>query len=111
MTVNDLVKQTGWKILTQNADREITSAYVCDLLSWAMAHGRAGTAWITVQSHINVMAVASLLSFSCVIVSDNITVSAETMDAAVQKGVCILSAPCSSYGVAAALIGLGIGEV
>ena len=111
MTVKDLIQQTNWKILTEGADETISSAYICDLLSCVMAHAESGTAWITVQAHLNVVAVAALTGCACVIVPENIAVSEETLAAARDKDVTIISAPCSSYGVALALDKLGIGEV
>ena len=111
MTVKELTEKTGWKALTDIANETVTSAYVCDMLSWAMAHVCAGTAWITVQAHLNVIAVSALTNCACVIVPENITVSDETLATAHEKGVCVLSAPCTSYGAAMALCRLGIGEV
>lgn len=110
MTVKDVINKTGWEALAGNPDKEVSSAYVCDLLSWVMAHGREGTAWVTVQTHLNVVAVASLHDFSCVIIPEGIPVSSEVIEAAGEKGVCLLSAGCTSYGAAKALAGMGIGE-
>lgn len=111
MTVEELVDKTGWKALTDIPEIAVTSAYVCDLLSWAMAHTQSGTVWITVQSHVNVVAVASLTGCACVVVPEGIDVSEETLAAARDKNVCILSAPRTSYGAAMALHSLGVGEV
>lgn len=110
MTVNDLISKTGWEVLVGRPEKEVSSAYVCDLLSWVMAHGREGTAWVTVQTHLNVIAVASLHDFSCVIIPENIPVSDDVIEAASDKGVCILSAACTSYGAAKALADMGVGE-
>ncbi len=111
MTVKELTEKTGWEVIAGSPDGCVTSAYVCDLLSWVMAHGKPGMAWVTVQTHLNVIAVASLHEFSCVVVPENIEVSKETIDAANEKGVCILKACCTSYGVAKAMAALGVGEV
>jgi len=111
ITVRQLIEKTGFTPLTPVKEAEITSGYVCDMLSWVMARACNGTAWVTVQSHVNVVAVASLTGCACVIIPDNIAVSEETLDAARGRDVCILSAPCTSYGVAAALHDLGVGEV
>ena len=35
-------------------EREVLCGYTCDLLSWVMAHGAEGMAWVTVQTHMNV---------------------------------------------------------
>jgi len=111
MTVQEFVDKTGFKPLTRVADAEITSGYVCDMLSWVMARARFGTAWVTVQAHVNVVAVAALTGCACVIIPDSIAVSEETLSAARDKEVCILSAPCTSYGAAAKLHDLDVGEV
>jgi hypothetical protein len=111
MTLKQMIEKTGFKPLTNVTDAKITSGYVCDMLSWVMARARFGTAWITVQAHVNVVAVAALTGCACVIIPDSITVSEETLSAARDKEVCILSAPCTSYGAAAALHDLGVSEV
>ncbi len=110
MTVKELAEKTGWKVLSGGDGAEVTSAYVCDLLSWVMAHAREGAAWITVQSHLNVVAIASLLNLACVIVPEDIEIQGGTLSVAQEKGICMISAPVSSYGAAMALCRLGITE-
>ena len=110
-TVKQLLETTGWNALTSVPDAEISSGYVCDMLSWVMARAQFGTAWITVQAHVNVIAVAALTGCSCVVIPDSITISEETLGAARDKEVCIISSSCTSYGAAAALHDLGVGEV
>ncbi len=110
MTVRELLQKTGWKALTDIPDTAVSSAYIGDLLSWVMAHAQAGAAWVTVQAHINVIAVASLTGCACVIIPENIQVSEETLEAARSKGVAVISAPCTAYGAAKALCALGVGE-
>ena len=111
MKVTKLCEKNGWEIRAGNGTEEITSAYVCDLLSWVMAHGQPGTAWVTVQTHENVLAVASLHGFSCVIIPEGIALGERFLETADEKNITVVSAPISSYGVAAALCHLGIGEV
>lgn len=111
MTVKALTEKMGWKLAAGRGDKEISSAYVCDLLSWVMAHGQPGTAWITVQTHENVLAVASLHDFACVIIPDNIDLSDKFESIADDKGITVISAPCTSYGVAKALAQLDVAEV
>jgi hypothetical protein len=110
MTVRDLIENTGWKVMSGSDSAQITSAYVCDLLSWVMAHAREGAAWITVQAHLNVVAIASLLNLACVIVPENIEIPAATLAVAQEKGICMISAPCTSYGAAMVLCRSGVCE-
>ncbi len=111
MTVEDLIDATGWDALTFAHGNQITSAYVCDLLSCAMANTKDGTAWITIQSHINVVAVASLTGCACVIIPCRTEVPAETIEAAQTKEVCIICAPCTAYAAAVQLHQLGVGDI
>ena len=46
---------------------EVTGAYASDLLSDVMANSRAGNVWITLQVHVNIVAVASLKEMSGII--------------------------------------------
>ena len=75
-----------------------------------MARGEAGMAWITVQTHLNVIAVACLHDFACVIVPENIEVPQATIEKAKEEGVVLYSSPDTSYAVCCKLYGLGIGK-
>ena len=62
MKVSELEHLCGAVCLTgEYQDREIACGYTCDLLSHVMGRGQADMAWITVQTHMNVIAVAALL--------------------------------------------------
>ena len=62
MKVTQLAELLGAKVVCP-ADREIACGYSCDLLSWVMAHGKQDMAWVTVQAHLNVIAVAVLAGY------------------------------------------------
>ena len=70
MTVKELAELIEGTDMTPEASKEtpVSCGYTCDLLSWVMAHGTAGMAWVTVQTHMNVIAVASLMEMSAVII-------------------------------------------
>ena len=61
MKLSDFERVSGATCLTGSyEDREIACGYTCDLLSHVMGKGQADMAWITVQAHMNVIAVAAL---------------------------------------------------
>ena len=74
MTVKEVLELIEAKDMTPETDKntEVSCGYTCDLLSWVMAHGTAGMAWVTVQTHMNVIAVASLMEMSAVIIPEGI---------------------------------------
>ena len=80
-------------------DREVKCGYVCDLLSWVMARGQAGMAWVTVQTHMNVVAVASLHEMACVILPDGIVMDEGPLSKAAEEGIIVLTSPLSAYAL------------
>ena len=70
MNVRELMPHIEARALTGETglDNPVSAGYACDLLSWVMAHGREHMAWVTVQTHMNVIAVATLHEMSCVII-------------------------------------------
>ena len=50
MTIQTLIESGLFTVVNRGADtdRAITSVYCCDLLSVAMGHAPAGSAWVTV---------------------------------------------------------------
>ncbi len=101
MKLNDLINQSGFTLLvaSENMDREITGMKCCDLLSWVMANGTEGDAWITVQTHLNVVAVASLLDMACIIVPEGIEMEEATLEKAREQSVAIIAADMDAFGI------------
>jgi hypothetical protein len=87
----------------------VVDGYCCDLLSWVMAHGKRNGAWITVQTHLNTVAVASLLDLSCIIIPEDIEVNEQTLSKADEEGIAVLSTSLTGYQASGRLISLGIG--
>ena len=69
MKVKELVESLKREVIAGSSglDREITWAYMSDLLSDVMGNSREGHLWITMQTHINVVAVATLKDHSAVV--------------------------------------------
>ena len=110
MTILEAVKATDSVLLTPEIDqnREISVGYACDLLSWVMSHGENGMAWITVQTHMNVIAVASLADMACVIVPEGIAVDAAIASKAQEEGIAVLSTKKSAFEVSGILYSAGV---
>ncbi len=69
MKVSELVNNLGLKVYSGESgiDKEVEGGYVSYLLSDVMGNADTGMAWITLQTHKNVMAIASLKDLACVI--------------------------------------------
>ena len=110
MKIRELLPLLEAKCLTPGAalEKEVRCGYTCDLLSWVMAHGEEGMAWVTVQTHMNVIAVAVLSEMTCVILPENIPMEQESLDKAAAEGMCVLSSPLSGYEICGRMHGAGV---
>ncbi len=110
MKVSDVVERLGWRVLAgaDELEAEINGGYAADLLSCVMAGAEAGDLWITLQTHTNIVAVASLLGLSAIVVAENAVVPDSTLQKAEQQTMPLLSSPDPVYETIVQLITLGI---
>lgn len=110
MNIRAVVQQLNLNVLAGEAqlDQEVTGGYAADLLSCVMAGAYAGNVWITLQTHLNVVAVASLLGLAAIIIAEGAVVPPETVGKAREQGVVLLSGPAPIFETVAALVALGI---
>lgn len=101
MKVRELVDKLGLKVLSgeNGLDREIDGCYVSDLLSDVMGNADAGNVWITLQTHKNVMAVASLKEMACVILVKNLTANEDTLSQSNEEEIPILQTSMETFEV------------
>ena len=104
MTVKELCELIEAKDMTPETDKsvEVSCGYTCDLLSWVMAHGAAGMAWVTVQTHMNVIAVAT------VIIPEGIEMETPSLEKAKDEGICVLQTGLTAYEICARLAAAGL---
>lgn len=106
MTVEEFAREAGLKIESaagEAAVREIHGCYICDLLSWAMGRCRKDDVWITVQNHMNVVAVAVLTEAACVLMAEGVEPEPAVVERAEKQGVVILSGTETAYELACRL--------
>ncbi len=107
MTVNDLIKATGFSpVALPDPEKEIGGCYIGDLLSWVMGNAKAGDVWITIMSNVNTVAVASLADVSAVLLAEGVTLEQSLCETAAQKNVNILATPLPAYEAAIRLHGV-----
>ncbi len=101
MKVSELAALIDAKSLTPGVteDKEVLCGYTCDLLSWVMAHGVEGMAWVTVQIHMNVIAVAVLAEMACVILPESIEMPEESLKKAEDEGLTVLQSPLTAFAI------------
>ena len=112
MRVKDLVEKFELRIAggQHGLDREVTEGYCGDLLSEVMGNAPAGCAWLTVQVHQNIVAVAVLREMAAIIITGGQKPDAETIEKADREGIPVLQWPGSSFRLSGRLFSAGIGN-
>lgn len=99
MKVKELVNNMSLNIVAgkNNLDREVSGGFVGDLLSIVMGKAKEGQVWVTIQSHVNIVAVAALTNIACIIVTEGYKVDEDAIEKANEEDVIILSTKKSSF--------------
>ena len=99
MKVKELVEKLNLTVLSgaSGLDREIEGCYVSDLLSDVMGNADMGNVWVTLQTHKNVMAIASLKELSCVILVKGQMAAEDTLEQSNEEGIPFLSTNMRTY--------------
>lgn len=93
MNLQQIVKATGLEVLS-GADQlqgNCTGGYCSDLLSDVMGRASAGKLWITLQTHKNVVAIASLKELAGVIIVNGLSPDPDMLEQAKTEGIPIFS--------------------
>jgi hypothetical protein len=92
----------------RSLDRPVAGGYASDLLSCVMKGAKRDYLWVTLQSHVNVVAVASLIGLAGVIITEGNRPDQETLSRAEEEGVALLLTPRTTYSIVGGLNALGI---
>jgi len=110
MLIRDLEKLDDIEVLTndnENMDGFIKGVYIGDLLSMVMSKALESQAWLTIQTHLNIIAVASLIEFSIIIIVEGMEVEEGTIAKANEIGIPIFRTNRSAYDMAKILASKG----
>lgn len=81
-------------------EKNVSGGYVSDLLSDVMGNGEKDEVWITMQSHMNVVAIASLKELSAVIFVSGIEPAEAVVRKAEEEGIALLGTELSTFSIA-----------
>lgn len=104
MVISNFAEQLKlYPLFEHNKELNIEGVYIGDLLSIVMAKAKQNYVWITIQTHINTIAVAELLDLSCIIVVEGMEVEKETIEKAKELHIPIYKTNESAYEIACKL--------
>ncbi len=111
MNLQQVIESLDLKVLTRPRDfRRVvpTSGYASDLLSCVMAGAKNGGLWVTLQAHMNIVAVAALLETSAIIITEGARPEAAVIEKANEQEIILLSTSLPTFAVVGKLWEMGL---
>ncbi|MEN6372741.1 MAG: DRTGG domain-containing protein [Armatimonadota bacterium] len=110
MLLQQIKKELNFKSLSvESLDSiEVTGGYASDLMSDVLGKAKKGNIWVTNQKHLNVIAVASLLGLSAVIMAGGTELDENALEKAQEENVPLFTTGLSAFEVIGRLYAMGI---
>jgi hypothetical protein len=111
MNLQQIIDQLDLSVLTEAKDFGSllpTGGYASDLLSCVMAGAKKGNIWITLQAHLNIVAIAALNEVAAIIITEGAQPDTASIVRANEQGVILLSTHQPTYEINGKLWELGI---
>jgi hypothetical protein len=106
MTTAEIAELINAKTVVDNDKADISAAYTSDLLSDVTGHCKDEAVLITIQNHLNTIAVCTLVGVEAIVICHNRPVPDDMLEAAKREGVAILTTPMSQFEASIALSSL-----
>lgn len=110
MNLQEIITNLDLKVLTDLKDFsaiEPSCGYSSDLLSCVMAGAPHKSVWVTLQAHSNIIAVATLLELSAIVITEGAMPEPAMLAKANEEGVVILSTEKPTFNVIGKLWEMG----
>jgi hypothetical protein len=88
--------------------KEVLGGYASDLLSDVMANSIRGDIWVTMQRHLNIVAVAALNELAGIVIVNGRTPEPAAQERAREQGIPIVCTNLPAFDVIGILYGCGI---
>ncbi len=108
MTVREIAEKLNLRVFSGEAglDREVTGGYVSDLLSDVMGFAKDGSVWVTLQTHKNVMAIATLKELAAVVIVKGFEPEEDAREVSEEEGIPILGSGEQTFELAGRIYNL-----
>lgn len=106
MTLQELTEKVNGKIAVDKPGAVINAAYASDLLSDVMGHCGDESALITIQNHLNTIAVCTLVGIEAIVICHDRPIPDDMAEAAKREEVAIITTSMSQFEASVALAAL-----
>ncbi len=101
MTVGELKNALNLTLVAGEAglSRFVKGGYTGDLLSFVIGHAKEEDVWITVQGHMNALAVAVMVGISAIVLAEGVEVDEAVKERANQEQIPVLVSQQDSFSL------------
>ena len=110
MILSEIVQRFGLDVRVGGdaLTNEVRGGYASDLLSDVIAHGREGDLWVTLQTHQNTVAVATLKELAGIVLVNGREPEADTLQKAEEENIPLLVSDLPAFELIGRLYNLGL---
>lgn len=107
--LGEICQELGAEVHAEgNLGKEARKVVVGDLLSFIMGSDAEGAAWVTIQSHLNVAAVAVLKEIPIIIIAAGRQPAGDLRERCLTEGITLVTAGASIFDVCLKLGAMGL---
>ena len=100
MRLTELIEKLELTLFSPTfSDRVVTGGYTCDLLSDVMGSVNEGQVWITLQTHRNVAAIATLKEVAAILLVKGLKPDSDMLEHAIQEGIPVLGSTENAFEI------------
>ena len=110
MLLSEVVAKLELDVRTDRGslDRDVAGGYASDLMSDVLANANEGDLWVTLQTHQNTVAVASMKGLAGIILVNGRGPEEETLARAQEEGIPLMVSSLSAFELIGRLYGMGL---
>ena len=110
MLLNDIIRELELEVFcgSSRLEVDIRRGFASDLMSDVIANAEAGDIWVTLQVHLNTVAIASMKDLGAILLTQDRKPLPETTAKAEKEEIPILGSPLSAFELIGRLYHLGI---
>ncbi len=113
MNLSEIVERLDLEVRAGHSalKNEVQGGYASDLISDVIAHGQEGDLWVTLQTHHNTVAVASMKVLAGVVLVNGREPEADTLQKAKEENIALLVSALPAFELIGRLYNLGLSGI
>lgn len=110
MKIKELIEKCELQVVNEmfEPEKEVSGGYTSDLLSDVIANSKKDNVWITMQTHLNIVAVASLKELTAIIIVMNREIDKDALEKAREEKILVLSTNLTAFQISGKIFESGI---